>query len=510
MPDRNPGRPQADSLPRRILAAAPIAAALALIATLLFAHLGIRELRGDEGLYSLVVADLLRGESGLRLTHEGRHYLNKPPLAFYAMGLSAAVRGLDETALRLPAATASFLLMALVLKVAHRRAGAWCAALGCLIVVASPRFLGNHGLRSAVTEPWLLLFTLAAVLAWARARPRGSGAVLRAVFPWILAGALTKGPVGPALVGLTLLLGELLLPPPTAAPGPPSEGFRRRLLAPVLLASAGLASHLAWWLWNYPSLAQLAKFLRRDWIQRATGDLQKEHLQGPFFFLDRIAGDIGWWLLLLVPALLPAVWRRLRREGDAEGLALRLLPLLTLLVFSLSSSKLVWYCYPAYPAIAILMAEGLAEVCRTARARAWLPGLIVVALLVPLAPRLDRAWKMVRWAPANTLTQLALLAERQPGAAVYADLRLSNPDHLPREWNRFALTYRLRALPWPHDARLPEGECRYFVSPAPESAPALAGLPAPARQVATQPGRDPELWVVDLCRDEFGRRLVRP
>lgn len=510
MPDRKPLRPPADSLPRRILAAVPVAVALALIASLLFAHLGIRELRGDEGLYSLVVADLLRGESGLRLTHEGRHYLNKPPLAFYAMGLSAALRGLDETALRLPAAAASCLLMALVLAVARRRSGPWFAALGSLVIVASPRLLGNHGLRSAVTEPWLLLFTLGAVLAWARARPRGSGAVVRAVLPWILAGALTKGPVGPALVGLTLLLGELLLPPRAAAPGLPPESLPRRCLAPAVLAVAGLASHLAWWLWNYPSLAQLSKFLRRDWIQRATGNLQKEHLQGPFFFLDRIAGDIGWWLLLLVPALLPAVWRRLRAEGDAEGLALRLLPLWTLLVFSLSSSKLVWYSYPAYPAIAILMAEGLAEVRRTFRARTWLPALLVIVLLVPLVLRLDRAWKMVRWAPANTLTQLALLAERQPGAAVYADLRLSNPANLPREWNRFALTYRLRAIPWPHDARLPDGACRYFVSPDPASAPALAGFAAQARQVARQPGRDPDLWVVDLCRDEFARRLVRP
>lgn len=497
--------PGAPAVRRRWPTVLVAAVTLAIVATLLFTGLDAQPLRGDEGLYSLVVADQLEHSLFGRLTHEGRHYLNKPPLAFLAMTASARLAGFTERALRLPSALASLVLATLLLAVGTRRAGVGAAALGVLVVFTAPRLLDAHGVRAAVTEPWLLLWTTSSLIAHSRLR-RGLPGSWTLLIALTVASALTKGLVGPALVAATLVAVESIRRPAPERDAPRSA---RRFAPALAVLGVGAASYLAVWLWNFPSLRQLGKFLRRDWLLRATGDLQEEHLRGVGYFFERLAFDFGPWLLLAIPALLPAVWRRLRTGDDVEGIALRLFPLVTFAAFTIPRSKLVWYLYPAYPALAVVLAEGvrtLGDRLRLRPRRAWILPLL---LAVPLALRLAGAHELVRQRSRADLRHLAEVVAARPAATVLADERLELDRHRPREWNRFALRYRLDARPFDPDAPLPESPCRYLVTPEPWSIAALAGI-APSRVVmmAKQPGRDPDLYVVDLCDGVFAREAA--
>lgn len=470
---------------------------LVVASVLLLTRLGDHGLRGDEGFYGLVVADLLSSEDGPRLTLEGEPFLNKPPLAFWLMALSASLSTLDEHALRLPGALVSLGLAGLVFFVGRRRLGPGLAALATLLFLSARHALYFHGWRAAVTEPLLVLLTLATVLAYCRIDRRlprlGTLAALGAL------NGLTKGPVGPALAAATIALVALLCARRARETSSPREEAGTILTLAVACLPALLA-YFGWWLYNNPHPEHLGPFLVRDWIRRATGDLQASHVQPIGYFFRRGAADFGLWTLFAIPALAPAVWRRFRKLEDREGLALLILPLVTLIGFSLSISKIAWYLYPAYPFFALAIAHGVRELLDR------LPGTSArraagSALALLLGWRVVTAYQDLPRAPRASLVRLARSVASSQGQ-VYFDERLLEPRFEPREWNRFTLYHRLHAKPWRATTPVPSGACVYVVSPLPSLEGASAGPPvAVAPQARSKP--EPPLFVHDLCRGTF-------
>lgn len=256
------------------------------------------------------VRDVLAGHLILPSFEPGVE-VHTPPLYWWMAALSTRVLGIDELALRLPSLMAAALICAILFlwgaAVASRRAG--------LIAAAAVMF--GHFFAEAARQPrmdmMLALFVTMAVLALERAiapRARARLGWLAAGTAAMVAGTLSKGPLGLLLPGLVLALFLLV------------RGRLRELFGGALIAAftAAFALGLLWYLAAYRVGGE--KFLR--W-QIETGLLRRfipTRMGGygfcahPFYyFIPRvIGGSVPWSAYLPALALvfargLPARWR---------------------------------------------------------------------------------------------------------------------------------------------------------------------------------------------------------
>jgi 4-amino-4-deoxy-L-arabinose transferase-like glycosyltransferase len=390
---------------------------LAAAAVLLLAGLGrVDAWPPDEPRY-LQVAEELRslehGPEGLVLLHlDGRPYDQKPPLYFWLAALAGSPGGrVSEAAARLPSALAGLGCVALTLTLGARLFGGRVGLLGAALLLTTFEFV--HLARRAQLDVLLaLLETAALALFWRVDRRLGPRALQVAALHLCLGlGVLTKGPV--AVIVPVLVMTSFLA----------WEGRLRELPRSVPLWALPLSLG--------PGLAWLAGASALGPEGFAAGTLG-ENLVGRFFagtsherpfyyYLYQLPADFLPWTLLA-----PALWLAARghvfaapprasragterRSAERDAAAERAAVMLhgerrhegvkrawrfllawvgaSLVFFSLSSGKRGLYLLPAFPALALLLADGLGRVLagRTSLPRALGAGLAGGALLVGLA-----------------------------------------------------------------------------------------------------------------------------
>jgi 4-amino-4-deoxy-L-arabinose transferase-like glycosyltransferase len=181
---------------------------LALVAALLVAtqlraaHLLENRFHQDEALYATFARFIASGPGrGLLLSHM---LVDKPPLAFYLNGLSVAIFGGSEFALRLPTFLASIVSVALVYALGRRLYGAPAGLAAAWAMALSP-----FAIQFSITifvDPLLTTWLLAGMLLLVRGRP--GWAALALALAWA-----TKE-TALLFIPLALLLGLVTLPRP--------------------------------------------------------------------------------------------------------------------------------------------------------------------------------------------------------------------------------------------------------------------------------------------------------
>ena len=179
--------------------------ALVLSLAVLFSCLGSMALTDrDEGEYAASVSAMFRSGDFVVPTLNGRLYLEKPILVFWAMAASRAVFGDGEMAARLPSAVSAFLVLLLAAWLVRRtqKDPAW-TTLTCVAAVFTPLFLLVG--RACLTDMLLTLFTTASLVCFHLAVESGEQPLKARNFyllGWTALGFgfLTKGPVAPAVV----------------------------------------------------------------------------------------------------------------------------------------------------------------------------------------------------------------------------------------------------------------------------------------------------------------------
>src|SRR5258707_5728827 len=138
-----------------------------LAATLLrAAHLLQNRFHPDEALYATFARFIAAGPGrGLLLSHM---LVDKPPLAFYIDGLSVALFGGNEFALRLPTLLASIASVALVYAIGRRAFGAPAGLAAAWVMALSP-FATLFSI-SVFVDPLLTTWVLWAILLIVRGR----------------------------------------------------------------------------------------------------------------------------------------------------------------------------------------------------------------------------------------------------------------------------------------------------------------------------------------------------
>jgi 4-amino-4-deoxy-L-arabinose transferase-like glycosyltransferase len=367
-----------------LIQAGPRWRALVLVtaAALLLSGLGGLDADAPDEPRALQIAEELRsgehGATGLVVLHlNGEVYTEKPPLYYWLAALAGAPAGrVSELAARLPSALAGLFVVWLTMLFGTRMLGSAAGVLGAAILLTAYEF--PYLARRVQFDVLLTAFELTALASfWWLDRGIGSRRRHQLVLHLALGLAvLTKGPVGfliPALTILAFLLWEKR----------PREIVKAFPLWGLLLS---LGPGLLW-------IAAATALAPEGFAHAAVG----ENLIGRFFAGSSHARPFWYYVwnfpLHFLPWAFawPVVWVVARGTVFAPGgddstqRAWRFLlagVATSLVFFSISAGKRGLYLLPAFPATALLCADGL---LRWLAGRARLPRVVGVSAAVLLA-----------------------------------------------------------------------------------------------------------------------------
>ena len=365
---------------------------LIVASALLFHRLGDGSLEGDEAIHGEVARNAARGP-WLPLRSGANLYLGKPPLKILAE--AAVFRGFGESAFnaRVIDAAAGVATLLAAFLFALRLGGPAAATLAALLPLTARSWVFLHNVRSGTQDAAFGLLLLLALFAWFVYVESGRRR------RWLVASALlaglamlVKGPPGllllPTLLAYEAALWRLGDPATPPRPAAPWSHLALSLVLPLVYAA-----YLVSWVGGQGLLERL----RQDVLVRTTSGLDPGHLHGPLYYFGRLGFDWAWWLLLLVPVLLllagrlpPAVDAPRAPAARRAAILLALWAAVVLVCLSLSASKLPWYAFPAYPALALLAAAGATALLRRVPRR--LAAIAAVLLAVALAAGLRATW----------------------------------------------------------------------------------------------------------------------
>lgn len=347
---------------------------LVLALLMLGAGIGLRDPSPpDEPRFVLAAQHMVESGQWLLPYRGSEIYSHKPPPFMWAQALSYLMVGDWRIAFLLPSLLAGLGTLWLVWDMAarlwHRRLAPYAA---CALLVSL-----QFGLQAKRAQIDMLLVFLTTLALWALLRALLRGPAPRA---WWLGGVAAG--LGTVTKGVGFLPLLALLPAGWLARGamrgrlwrPPSRALAALFAAFLLGTAAWLLPLLLVFIGSDdPALDAYA----RDILLRQTAERYANpwhHHQPVWYYLQVI---VTLWLpgALLLPWLLPAWWRRLRR-GDPRQVVLLGWSALVLLFFTLSPAKREVYIFPALPALCLAAAPLLPGLLRRVAVRRVLLGYV--------------------------------------------------------------------------------------------------------------------------------------
>ncbi|MCI0396865.1 MAG: glycosyltransferase family 39 protein [Chloroflexi bacterium] len=320
----------------------PLLAVCGLAALALFWRLGQGTLRDfDEAIYAEVSKEMI--QSGDWLTpHWGyKPHLHKPPLLYWLTAILFQLFGVNELWARATSALSGILLIAVVFLIAWRLFGQPAAILASIILLTSQQFLTLA--RDGVFDILMNLFIYLAVYAYVRLREGNQrwwylvGIAFALAFMTKSAGAL----VAPATIFLALLFDRQL----TATFQ--SRQFRQAVLLAVVLL-------VPWHIVVYLKHSELfvEQYIFFNVVTRATTNVAVQPRAYDFYITALRFYFFPWFYLSPFALALPK-----NVKGERPSRVLLILVVLVFTVFTAAQSKIPWYIFSLYPALAILVAH---------------------------------------------------------------------------------------------------------------------------------------------------------
>ncbi len=335
----------------------------------------------DEGAFSEATREMLAHGDWGHTTLNGTDRFDKPIFIYWLQAASVSLFGLNEWALRLPSALATWGWATSVVLWIWPRWGL-AAALGAGSVLGSSLgvlLIGRAATADAVLNLWL---ALAAQDLWrhleASAGSVAARSALRRAAVWMALGILTKGPVAVIVPGAAVMVWVLV-----------SGG---RQILPRLRAL--LSEPVAWSLLVAIALPWYVYALNRHGMVFVEGFFIKHNLQRYGGTLEGHGGSMGYYVVMLPVLLLPwsalilPALARLKQDwlDDPLGRFLWGWAGFVLIFFSLSGTKLPHYALYGITPLAVLAGRALAVwLAGQGRAPRALGGALIVSILaVPL------------------------------------------------------------------------------------------------------------------------------
>ena len=310
----------------------------------------------DEGRYVGVAWEMVRSGDWLTPTLNGLPYFHKPPLFYWLTAVSLSLFGTIEWAARLASCLGAMLSAGAAYLLIRRWMSHSISRWYVLILATTPLFYGgaqyaNHDMLVAGFISMAIALTADAVLSMQATQPWR----IQLLGGWLCAalGLLSKGLIGIVLPGGVLFFWILL-------------GNRWRLLPKLFWWPGPLLFLLVASPWFLLMQQKFPDFFHYFFVY--------QHFQR--FSQSAFNNAQPFWFYLVVIALTSLPWTpwlisrwHLKHDfHDTTTSALRSLFWLWIgvitLFFSIPTSKLVGYVLPVMPALAALIAEGLANITR--------------------------------------------------------------------------------------------------------------------------------------------------
>jgi 4-amino-4-deoxy-L-arabinose transferase-like glycosyltransferase len=362
------------SLPRGTLLALLAAFALAWFCNLGYRHL----IKPDEGRYAEIPREMIATGDWVTPRINGYKYFEKPPLQYWATAASFSAFGLNEWAARLWPGLTGFLGVLLVFWAGNRLFAPPAGLFGAAVTASCALYaIVGHLLT---LDMGLSVLMAAAVFAFAVAQREAAEAGRRR---WMLAAwaAMALAVLSKGLVGAVL---------PVAAVGAYVLLQRDwKLLARLELIRGGLlflAIAAPWFVTVSLANPEFPHFFFiREHFERF---LTKEHdrYQPAWFFIPVLLIGMLPWVVTLFPALRRALPHSAEPGFDARRFLL-LWCAVVFVFFSASSSKLLPYILPLFPALSLLVGDYLRSADRRVLFAQAAVTLLVGAALALAAPR---------------------------------------------------------------------------------------------------------------------------
>jgi 4-amino-4-deoxy-L-arabinose transferase-like glycosyltransferase len=331
-------------------------ALLAAFALAWFCNLGVRHLvKPDEGRYAEIPREMIASGDWLTPRINGYKYFEKPPLQYWATAASLAAFGMNEWAARLWPGLTGFLGVLLVFWAGKRLFAPPAGLLGAAVTASSTLYAVMGHLLTL--DMALSFFMSASVFAFAVAQQEAGEPERRRwmLLAWTAAAlaVLTKGLVGAVL--------------PTAAVAVYVLVHRDwKLLSRLYFLRGGLlflAIAAPWFVLVSLANPEFARFFFiHEHFERF---LTREHdrYQPLWYFVPILLIGILPWIVGLLPALRSA-WPRSATASFHASRFLLIWCAVVFVFFSASSSKLVSYILPLFPALSLLVGSYLGSAGR--------------------------------------------------------------------------------------------------------------------------------------------------
>lgn len=304
----------------------------------------------DEGRYVGVAWEMLSSGNWLVPTLDGMPFFHKPPLFYWLTAAGLQVFGANDWAARLASTLAALLATAALYAFLRRYADKRLANLAVVVLVSQPMFFAgaqyaNLDMLVAAMISATIVCGASAILSLERGLPYRIA--LASAYVFAALGVLAKGLIGFVLPG-AILLAWLLV--------------RRRYrlipaVLPIPMMLLFLAVALPWFVWMQKSYSGFWDYFVVYHHFRRFAETGFNNVQAFWFYIPvLLVGTLPWspWIARAFS---------LKFLEDRERLEVRSLMIVWMLgivlFFSLPSSKLVGYIFPALPPLACLLADAL-------------------------------------------------------------------------------------------------------------------------------------------------------
>lgn len=161
----------------------------------------------DEINFAEISREMMMTGDYLNIQVNYKAFFEKPPFFFWLQVLSMKTFGINEFAARLPNALAGIMVLVLLFKTGTRWIDQRFGLFWALSYLGSILPTLYH--KSGIIDPWFNLFIFSAILTWVQGVK--SSSIKWFLISGLLSGmaVLTKGPVGPLLIGMTVLIMRL-------------------------------------------------------------------------------------------------------------------------------------------------------------------------------------------------------------------------------------------------------------------------------------------------------------
>ncbi len=335
---------------------AQVALLLGLCFIIYFVNLGQWDLwNPDEPRYAQVSREMVNRGDWILMHRNGTLYTDKPPLFFWAVGLSSFLwQGMTPFSVRFPSALFGILTVLLTFFIGKRLYSSRAGFLSGLILATSVQFayLSTRG----NIDTTLTFFTTASILCflrWYQHRPeeerfpeRMKGLSFYGYYISMAIGTLAKGPVGfilPLAVTLLFLLVQKEW-----------KGIRRMRLLPGLLLF--MAVVLAWY---FPAVLKGGKYYLNETLLHQSFDRfarGSSHIRPIYYYFYNFPADFLPWIIFL-PAAVVYGFSKAMMAKRKEFLFLTVWFVFIFLFFTLSKGKRGLYFLPLFPAASVMIGK---------------------------------------------------------------------------------------------------------------------------------------------------------